>query len=402
MYGQGSNYGRNHAPPVSPNAFYRFFRFAREDIPRLTRALRIPAVVRTPSACILDGEEALLMFLKVMCCSCGYGFSPLINLLTFRCLVCPQRLAYPAREVDLEHYFCRSIGFISEMVEAVRKHLDKIARKLVLEFDHRRIVPMIPVFAAAFRKKGCPLDHMWALLDGTFRNFCRPAKDWYKGAAQQVQFSGHKHHHGNNHQGLETPDGIVVEMHGPFEGRTNGQRMLNESGLLARIMQFCITATILFYLFGDRGYVHGHPALQVPFKGAGLTAQQKRYNLAMSRFRQPVEWSFGKISTLFAFVGGLLQEPEALLGARRVLLADRHSPHELPLVLLRKPDLAVLRGPNARGRRLPQERVLSAAEACCSVVAWVRGEGGAPKRPVSKAEGRRPNAESPLLNYCFY
>ena len=134
--------------------------------------------------------------------------------------------------MGLEHFFCRIIGFISEMAEAVRK--------LVLKFDHRRIVPMIPVFAAAFRKKGCPLDHMWALLDGTFRNFCRPAKDGYKGAAQQVQFSGHKRHHGNNHQGLETPDGIVVEMHGPYEGRTNDQRMLNESGLLARIMQFCI------------------------------------------------------------------------------------------------------------------------------------------------------------------
>ena len=334
MYGQGSNYGRNHTPPVSPKAFYLFFRFAREDIPRLTRALRIPTVVRTPSGCILDAEEALLMFLKVLCFSCGYRFSPLINLLTYRNLVCPQRMAYPAREVDLEHFFCRSVGFISEMVEAVRKHLDKIARKLVLQFDHRRIVPMIPVFAAAFRKKGCPHDHMWALLDGTFRNFCRPAKDGYKGAAQQVQFSGHKRHHGNNHQGLETPDGIVVEMHGPFEGRTNDQRMLNESGLLTRIMQFCFIATIvgpvLFYLFGDRGYVHGHPALQVPFKGTGLTAQQKGYNLVMSRFRQPVEWCFGKISTLFAYVDfyknqKLYLQPVASYWQIATLLTNCHS-----------------------------------------------------------------------------
>ena len=36
---------------------------------------------------------------------------------------------------------------LSEMVEAVRKHLHPIATELVLEFDHRRIVPMIPVFA---------------------------------------------------------------------------------------------------------------------------------------------------------------------------------------------------------------------------------------------------------------
>ena len=152
--------------------------------------------------------------------------------------------------------------------------------------------------------------------------------------AQQVQFSGHKRHHGNNHQGLETPDGIVVEMHGPFEGRTNDQRMLNESGLLTRIMQFCFIATIvgpvLFYLFGDRGYVHGHPALQVPFKGTGLTAQQKGYNLVMSRFRQPVEWCFGKISTLFAYVDfyknqKLYLQPVASYWQIATLLTNCHS-----------------------------------------------------------------------------
>jgi hypothetical protein len=41
----------------------------------------------------------------------------------------------------------------------------------LLEFDHRRVVPLIPVFAAAFRAKGCRLPHVWALLDGVFRDF---------------------------------------------------------------------------------------------------------------------------------------------------------------------------------------------------------------------------------------
>ena len=38
-----------------------------------------------------------------------------------------------------------------------------------------------------------------------------------------------------NHQGIETPDGIIVEMHGPFEGRTNDKRMMWESQLLERM-----------------------------------------------------------------------------------------------------------------------------------------------------------------------
>ena len=70
---------------------------------------------------------------------------------------------------------------------------------------------------AAVKAKGCPLPYVWALLDGTFRDLCRPCKDGYEGLAQRVQYSGAKKTHGNNHQGLETPDGMIIEMHGPFE-----------------------------------------------------------------------------------------------------------------------------------------------------------------------------------------
>ena len=45
----------------------------------------------------------------------------------------------------------------------------------------------------------------------------RPCKDGYAGLAQRVQYSGAKKTHGNNQQGLETPDGMIIEMHGPFE-----------------------------------------------------------------------------------------------------------------------------------------------------------------------------------------
>jgi hypothetical protein len=81
---------------------------------------------------------------------------------------------------------------------------------------------------------------MWALLDGTFRNFCRFARDGYAGMAQRRY-----HHYGNNHQGLETPDGIIVEMHGPFEGQTHDMRMLREFRLLERALLHC---TCLSYL----------------------------------------------------------------------------------------------------------------------------------------------------------
>lgn len=247
-------------------------------------------------------------------------------------------MSYPNRHVDMEHFFQRSIGYISETVEAVRVYLDPIAKKLLLEFDHRRIVPLIPVFAAAFRAKGCRLPHVWALLDGVFRDFCRPSKDGYAGLAQKVQYNGAKKAHGNNHQGLETPDGIVIEMYGPCEGITHDQRMLRESKLLERVLQFCVLSIlvgaarvlVLFYLFADRGYVHGNPALQVPYKGAGLQPYKLQYNTDMSKMRQPVEWSFGKIGILFAFVDfeknqKLYLQPVASYWQIGALLTNCHS-----------------------------------------------------------------------------
>lgn len=86
-FGQASNYGRNLAPqtPLSPDEFYLHFRFAREDIPRLCRALRIPQYVRCPhTRCGCEGEEALLVYLK--------------------------RMSYANRWVDLEFFFGRSRG----------------------------------------------------------------------------------------------------------------------------------------------------------------------------------------------------------------------------------------------------------------------------------------------------
>lgn len=72
-YGKSSGYGRFHAggcPSTSPAEFYENFRYTREDIPRLYKALRLPGRIITQSGCNIDGEEALLVFLKVSSTRC--------------------------------------------------------------------------------------------------------------------------------------------------------------------------------------------------------------------------------------------------------------------------------------------------------------------------------------------
>jgi hypothetical protein len=81
---------------------------------------------------------------------------------------------------------------------------------------------------------------------------------------QRAIYNGAKHKHGYQHQGVGSPEGIIVEMRGPFQGRINDKKMLRLSRLLVRTKRFFGLA---FALFADRGYAHGDPSLQVPFQG---------------------------------------------------------------------------------------------------------------------------------------
>lgn len=56
-----------------------------------------------------------------------------------------------------------------------------------------------------------------------------------------------------------------------------------------------------FCLYGDPAYPL-RPQLISPYKGANLTDGQAAFNKAMSSVRQSVEWEFGKIVALFAFL----------------------------------------------------------------------------------------------------
>lgn len=91
-------------------------------------------------------------------------------------------------------------------------------------------------------------------------------------------------------------------MHGPYAGRMNDAGMLARSLVLVRLAYFGLYRGLRYCAFGDRGYPKGNPWLHVPFGGLILTPQKTEFNLRMSRCRQCVEWSFGKVVGLFAFV----------------------------------------------------------------------------------------------------
>ena len=104
-----------------------------------------------------------------------------------------------------------------------------------------------------------------------------------------------------------------------------------------------------YCIFGDRGYTHGDPSLQVPFQGlAGSVEPGRSYNIRRAKHRISIEWCFGKIKKTFAFVDFNKNQKLALPPAHFRLLEDRDVSYQLPLYPLREPDLPVFPVPYQR------------------------------------------------------
>ena len=115
---------------------------------------------------------------------------------------------------------------------------------------------------------------------------------------QQLVFNGHKRIHALKYQSVVTPNGLIANLFGPFEGRRHDSALLQASGLLDNLD----TPKYRGYaLYGDPAYpLRGQ--LIVPFRGAALTPDQEEFNRAMSNVRESVEWGFKDIASHFAFV----------------------------------------------------------------------------------------------------
>jgi hypothetical protein len=104
-----------------------------------------------------------------------------------------------------------------------------------------------------------------------------------------------------------TPNGLIANLSGPYEGKKHDSGMLRESGLLTSLLtsleehSFSSTGDILC-IYGDPAYPL-RPHLQAPFKTAvRLTEEQLAFNRAMSAARVSVEWVFGDIVNFFKFL----------------------------------------------------------------------------------------------------
>ena len=107
--------------------------------------------------------------------------------------------------------------------------------------------------------------------------------------------------HGLKYQAIVAPNGLIANLFGPYEGCRHDAAMLVDSGVLQHLQNLHDNNGQQLCVYGDLAFLL-RPELITQYKGANLTAVEKDFNKAMSKVRESVEWSFGQISTLWAFL----------------------------------------------------------------------------------------------------
>jgi len=96
------------------------------------------------------------------------------------------------------------------------------------------------------------------------------------------------------------PNGIIAVMDGPYFGSRN------DRGMLAIWLDSVLRLQMIhngtqYLIYGDPGYT-AKEYLQWFFGGEYVSAEEMEFNRVMSSLRVVVEWGFGKIISLFAYL----------------------------------------------------------------------------------------------------
>ena len=265
------NYERFNLDFLNEDECVANFRFKKNDIYDMKDLLQIPDDVHCYNGTKVDGIEALCIFMR--------------------------RFAYPIRYGDMIPAFGRPVPELCMISYNILNHIYNNFSRLLSGFQHAWMSPAsLEEYARIVHDKAAVLDFCWGFIDGTVRPVSRPGRN------QRILYNGHKRVHALKFQSVVIPNGLIANLFGPIEGKRHDSAMLAESGLLGELQQ---------HSHGPNGRnlcIYGDPAyplriqLQAPFRGPGLTNQEKDFNKSMSQVRMAVEWVFGDVINYFKFM----------------------------------------------------------------------------------------------------
>ena len=106
-------------------------------------------------------------------------------------------------------------------------------------------------YAEIVHQQGAPLSHCFGFIDGTVHGIARPQEH------QRVLYKGHKRMHSLKFQSVVVPNGLIANLHGPFEGKCHDSTMLQQTGVLDDLRRVAWYSGELLCLYGDPAYPLG-------------------------------------------------------------------------------------------------------------------------------------------------
>ena len=104
--------------------------------------------------------------------------------------------------------------------------------------------------ASVVYEKSHALDNCVGFLDGTVIGIARP-----KGyEMQRVAYKGHKRKHALKFQAFNSPDGLVLHVYSPIEGRRHDWTIYTRSGLNEHQPEIFNIYCERYCIYGDSGY----------------------------------------------------------------------------------------------------------------------------------------------------
>ncbi|KIJ43670.1 hypothetical protein M422DRAFT_169591 [Sphaerobolus stellatus SS14] len=235
-----------------------------------------------------------------------------------------RRLAYPTRLSDVEMQFGWERSRFSRITQQTAMYI-WTRWKHLLRFDPTRLTrEKLAFFARVFKAKGSPLDFIVGLIDGTLQENARPVRN------QRLVYNGWKRMHCLKYHAVVAPDGLVIHVYGPVDGRRHDETVFKESGLSELLNKhFWTPDGEPLFIYGDPAYSVG-PHIMCPYKRASLTPQQQAFNTAMSRIREPIEWLFKEVAQQFTFIDfersqNFLLSPCGLYYLVSLLMCNAHT-----------------------------------------------------------------------------
>ena len=75
------------------------------------------------------------------------------------------------------------------------------------------------------------------------------------GRGQRATYSGHKRRYAIKIQTVTTPDGLILHIAGPIDGRRHDTTLFRRSGIESDLQRTMVIADTQYYIYGDPAYV---------------------------------------------------------------------------------------------------------------------------------------------------